>query len=145
MNYRNRLLLNLCYALPCQAQIPGVCVGGQGEPMHANWAQFGKGGAMKAHDAFCASGCRSCHVELDQGKNLTDEQRFFYWLQAYTRTQAAFWKQDLVCVNQNPRGAQRPVAEVTRTRNQRKTSKTGHANGQNCARPSKSLPNPFAA
>ncbi len=34
--------------------------------------------------------------------------------------------------------------EVVKTRTRRKSSKTGHANGQNCSRPSKSVPPPWA-
>ncbi len=66
-NYRDRALLNLASQLNCTLQIDGVCEGGAGEPCHSNQSRHGKGGSIKAHDCFFASGCRSCHRELDQG------------------------------------------------------------------------------
>lgn len=92
MNYRNRDLLDMAYQLPCQFQFPGICEGGAGEPCHSNQARHGKGGAMKAHDLFFASGCRSCHMELDQGKKLTREERREAWQWAHERTMLKLWQ-----------------------------------------------------
>ena len=82
-NYRNRNLLDLAYKIDCQAQIPGVCQGGPGEP---------------AHDVFFASGCRACHVELDQGKRLHREERRAIWQEAHERTMLELWRLALVRV-----------------------------------------------
>lgn len=35
----------------------------------------GKGMGMKAPDSACWAGCRLCHVDMDQGRNLTREDR----------------------------------------------------------------------
>lgn len=98
MNYRNRALLDLAYQLECTAQIPGVCEGGPGEPMHSNQARHGKGGALKAHDVFFASGCRACHRELDQGHKFNREEKFAIWQTAHERTMLQIFDLGLVKV-----------------------------------------------
>lgn len=45
---------------------PGV------EAAHRN---EGKGGATKAHDCWTAGLCRACHQSIDQGKDMTREER----------------------------------------------------------------------
>jgi hypothetical protein len=95
--YRNRDLLDLAYQIECTLQLPG-CEGGPGEPCHSNQQRHGKGGALKAHDCFFASGCRSCHRELDQGKTMSREEKFEAWLRAYERTQLKLWELALVMV-----------------------------------------------
>ena len=98
MNYRNRNLLDLAAELTCTLRIPGVCEGGRGEPAHANWPEFGKGGAMKAHDCFFASGCRACHREIDQGKRLSAEERLDIWTRAHHETMLQLWMKGLIRV-----------------------------------------------
>lgn len=91
MNYRNRDLLDTSYGIDCTVGLP-CCTGGPGEPAHSNSQIFGKGGAMKAHDFAFASSCRECHRELDQGKTMDKEQKFFVWLHAYVETQRQLWE-----------------------------------------------------
>lgn len=98
MNFRSRALLDLAYELDCTLKIPGVCTGGTGEPAHANWAIWGKGGAMKAHDFAFASSCRACHVAIDQGKDLTDFQREYYWTAGHAETMRQLWERGLITV-----------------------------------------------
>lgn len=90
MNHRDRRILNLAHALhDCTMQIPGVCRGYSVEglePAHSNQARHGKGGAMKAHDIFHAAICHECHVEIDQGKRLSREERAEYWQRAHEAT-----------------------------------------------------------
>lgn len=97
MNYRNRELLDLAYAIPCQLNLPG-CDGGVGEPAHSNQSRHGKGGSIKAHDCFFASGCRSCHREIDQGKTMSREEKFDVWQRAYERTMLELWRRGLIGV-----------------------------------------------
>lgn len=97
MNYRNRALLDLAYELPCTLVFP-CCDGGNGEPAHANWMAFGKGKSIKAHDCFFASACRSCHRELDQGKNMTRDERADAWFRGYILTQELLWERGLIRV-----------------------------------------------
>lgn len=82
MNFRSRPLLDKAYEFPCMLRLP-CCEGGAGEPAHANWPIFGKGGAMKAHDCFAVPACRPCHVALDQGKDMDREERRMVWLRAF--------------------------------------------------------------
>jgi hypothetical protein len=91
LNYRNRDLLDLAYELECTLRIDGVCVGGIGEPCHSNQSIHGKGGALKAHDCFFASGCRPCHRELDQGHQFTREEKAAIWNRAYIETTRQLW------------------------------------------------------
>ena len=42
---------------------------------HANWAEFGKGKSLKASDIYTAALCLRCHFEIDQGRDLTKEER----------------------------------------------------------------------
>lgn len=98
MNYRDRALLDLAYQLNCTLQIGGVCEGGPGEPCHSNQSRHGKGGSIKAHDCFFASGCRSCHRELDQGKRFTREEKAEIWQRAHERTLLQLWEQGLIRV-----------------------------------------------
>ena len=93
-NYRNRQLLDLAYLLPCQhcgAPAPS-------EPAHSNWSRHGKGMSIKAHDNYFAALCRKCHMELDQGKNMTFEERNDFWQAAYEKTQLEIWQRKLVKV-----------------------------------------------
>ncbi|HDX0835772.1 TPA: DUF1364 family protein [Stenotrophomonas maltophilia] len=92
-NYRDRALLNLAYQLSCTLQIEGVCEGGPGEPCHSNQSRHGKGGSIKAHDCFFASGCRSCHRELDQGKCFTRDEKAEIWQRAHDLTMLQLWQQ----------------------------------------------------
>ena len=85
-NLRDRALLDWAYAFSCHLRFP--CCEGSGatcEPCHSNQAKHGKGGAMKAHDCFHVPACRSCHVELDQGRTMTRDEKREAW-------DAAFWE-----------------------------------------------------
>lgn len=100
MNYRDRKLLDLAYELECQLQLPGICEGGPGEPAHSNQSRHGKGGALKAHDCFFASACRSCHREIDQGRTMSREEKFDVWQRAHERTLLELFRRGLVVVAQ---------------------------------------------
>lgn len=100
MNYRDRKLLDLAYELGCQLQLPGICEGGPGEPAHSNQSRHGKGGALKAHDCFFASACRSCHREIDQGRAMSREEKFDVWQRAHERTLLELFRRGLVVVAQ---------------------------------------------
>ena len=52
---------------------------------HTNFGE-GKGMGRKADDNRCASLCHSCHMELDQGKSLTKEERQDLWQIAHRKT-----------------------------------------------------------
>lgn len=98
MNYRNRALLDLAYELECTLRIAGVCEGGKGEPCHSNQSRHGKGASIKAHDVFFASGCRSCHRELDQGRMFTKGEKVEIWQRAHDETMLQIFDLGLVKV-----------------------------------------------
>jgi hypothetical protein len=53
---------------------------------HSNWAEHGKGRSLKASDIYTAALCMRCHFEIDQGKDLTKDQRKEMWLNAHRKT-----------------------------------------------------------
>jgi Protein of unknown function (DUF1364) len=54
-------------------------------PCHSNQSKHGKGMGLKASDKFTVPGCFSCHAELDQGGQMTREQKNSAWDAAYAR------------------------------------------------------------
>ena len=95
-NIRDKKFLALSYRFDCMLRIDGVCEGGEGEPCHANWADYGKGGAMKAHDIFTVPGCRSCHRELDQGKRFNKEEKRWIWERAWREYFVMLWQEKII-------------------------------------------------
>lgn len=117
MTYVNRSLELLCYELTCQARIPGICAGGRGEPSHSNRLVHGHGTGQKAHSCFVASLCRACHRAIDQGLELTREQKQMYWQGAFERTLLEFWSRGLLqVVGSVPREAQASPKQRPRTK-----------------------------
>jgi len=53
---------------------------------HSNQLRDGKGRGLKAHDYRIAAMCYECHMELDQGAELTKEARVTMWEVAHRRT-----------------------------------------------------------
>jgi hypothetical protein len=67
---------------------------------HSNWAEHGKGRSIKASDVYCASLCHRCHMALDQGAVMTEEQRYAMWSDAHRSTvielsARGLWPQDV--------------------------------------------------
>lgn len=89
-NYRDRKLLDLAHRVTvCQAcghHTEGC------EPAHANWSRYGKGMSIKAHDCFHAAMCHECHAWLDQGKDLSHEERIAIWQRAFERTLLTYFR-----------------------------------------------------
>jgi len=81
--YRSRPLLNACRELPCQhcGTIDGTVIAA-----HSNQLRDGKGRGLKAHDYRVASLCYTCHMELDQGSNLSKQERVDMWEEAHRKT-----------------------------------------------------------
>lgn len=53
---------------------------------HSNQMRDGKGRSLKAHDYRIAALCFKCHYEVDQGKNLSREERLNIWEEAHRAT-----------------------------------------------------------
>ena len=81
-NYvRSKKLLKLVAELDCQACGSGQMV----QAAHTNWGG-GKGRGIKADDNLVAALCLKCHFEVDQGKDLTKDERQLMWYLAHTLT-----------------------------------------------------------
>ena len=78
---RSQKLLKLVASLDCQNCGSGHMV----QAAHTNWGA-GKGRGIKADDNQVAALCLNCHYEVDQGKNLTKEERQDLWQRAHKRT-----------------------------------------------------------
>jgi hypothetical protein len=53
---------------------------------HSNQMRDGKGRGLKADDYRIAALCYTCHAELDQGKNMSREERLNMWENAHRAT-----------------------------------------------------------
>ena len=67
--------------LDCQACGSGQMV----QAAHTNWGG-GKGRGIKADDNLVAALCLKCHFEVDQGKDLTKDERQLMWYLAHNLT-----------------------------------------------------------
>ena len=73
---------------------------------HSNEAQHGKGRGIKADDSACASLCHACHMDLDQGKDLSRLERQAMWHWAHVKTVAELTRRGLW-----PKGIDIPILE----------------------------------
>jgi hypothetical protein len=53
---------------------------------HSNQLRDGKGRGIKANDYRVAALCYRCHMELDQGKDLSKLERVEMWEEAHRKT-----------------------------------------------------------
>jgi hypothetical protein len=87
---RSKKLLKLVAGLDCQACGSGQMV----QAAHTNWGG-GKGRGIKADDNLVAALCLKCHFEVDQGKDLTKDERQLMWYLAHTLTVEKLCEQGL--------------------------------------------------
>lgn len=94
--YRNKRLLEVVRQSPCQhcGTSDGTVVAA-----HSNQLRDGKGRGIKAHDYRIAALCFRCHSELDQGANLTREERVNIWEEAHRKTMGWLFENDALTVN----------------------------------------------
>lgn len=81
--YRNKKLLEAVRVSPCQncGKVDGtVCAA------HSNQLRDGKGRSLKAHDYRIAALCFRCHSMLDQGYQMSKEERVEMWEIAHRKT-----------------------------------------------------------
>ena len=81
--YRNKKLLEAVREAPCMdcgAQ-DGTVVAA-----HSNWLMDGKGRGIKSHDYRIAALCFHCHHALDQGKDMSKQERKDFWESAHRKT-----------------------------------------------------------
>ena len=77
---RSKRLLNLVASLPCQK-----CGFHLSQAAHSNW-HGGKGRGIKASDNYIAALCYGCHHDIDQGYDLSREERIQEWVNAHIKT-----------------------------------------------------------
>lgn len=83
MIYRNQKLLEIVRQSPCQhCEIENGTI----VAAHSNQLRDGKGRSIKAHDYRIAALCYKCHMELDQGKSLSRDDRREFWEEAHRKT-----------------------------------------------------------
>ena len=87
---RSKKLLKLVAGLDCQACGSGQMV----QAAHTNWGG-GKGRGVKADDNLVAALCLKCHYEIDQGKDMSKEERQEMWEQAHIATVKKLYIQGL--------------------------------------------------
>lgn len=57
---------------------------------------------LKADDVFHAAACHSCHAEIDQGSNLTRDERLEYWRRGFERTMLMYFQNGWLVVSNTP-------------------------------------------
>ena len=83
MNYRNKKLLEIVREAPCMMcsmEDGTICAA------HSNQLRDGKGTGIKAKDFRIAGLCARCHFMLDNGKELSKEERIALFEEAHRRT-----------------------------------------------------------
>jgi len=91
--YRNKKLLESVRTSPCQncgKQDGTVCAA------HSNQLRDGKGRSLKAHDYRIAALCFRCHSNLDQGYQMSKEERTELWEEAHRKTIGWLFENGLV-------------------------------------------------
>ena len=95
MNYRNTKLTEAVRQLPCQQC--GI-QDGTVVAAHSNQLRDGKGKGIKAHDFRIAALCYRCHADLDQGSQMSKEERREVWEEAHRRTVGELFLRGLIDV-----------------------------------------------
>ena len=98
MTFRCPELLALAKQAPCCM----ACSKRNENDVVAAHANESKAMGMKNPDYQWAALCFRCHAELDQGKDMSREDRRAFWLRAYWRTQEWLWTCGLIVVSHTP-------------------------------------------
>lgn len=95
MNWRNKKLLETVREFPCS-----YCGNSDGTvcAAHSNQLRDGKGKGIKSHDYRIAALCHNCHYQLDQGMQLSKQERQDMWEEAHRTTMGWLFHSDKVKV-----------------------------------------------
>lgn len=96
--YRNEKLLRAVAQMPCMH----CGLQGSTQSAHSNQLRDGKGRGLKAHDYRIAALCFRCHAELDQGKNLSKQERVEIWEEAHRKTVGKLFEDGWLEVQSHP-------------------------------------------
>ena len=91
--YRNQKLLEAVRESPCQhcgVNDGTVCAA------HSNQLRDGKGRGLKAHDFRIAALCFKCHSALDQGRDMSREERVNMFEDAHRATVGWLFENDII-------------------------------------------------
>lgn len=83
--YRSQKHTDLLHGAPCFFRFPHTH-NGPSVPCHSNSSIFGRGAFFKTPDWAVAAGCPAAHYELDFGKTMDRDEKFYLWLHAYVAT-----------------------------------------------------------
>ena len=95
MTFRSKKLLDLARGQSC---VMCNCSDGTIVSAHSNLLEHGKGMGTKAHDGMIAWLCMRCHSGLDQGSQMSKEQKRVYILEAICKTYMRMWDMNLIQV-----------------------------------------------
>jgi len=87
---RSKALLKAVASLPCQ-----LCGHLWTQAAHSNQAIHGKGRGIKASDIYTAALCQHHHYEIDQGKELSKQDRIDAWNYAHQKTVAELLERNM--------------------------------------------------
>ena len=91
--YRNHKLLEAVRESPCQhCGVSDQTI----SAAHSNQLRDGKGRGLKAHDYRIAALCFKCHSELDQGRDLSREERVNMFEDAHRATVGWLFENDII-------------------------------------------------
>lgn len=101
MTYRNPKLLQVIRNSPCQS-----CGAQDGTVVaaHSNQLRDGKGRSLKAHDYRIAALCYRCHSMVDQGYQMSREEKREMWEEAHRKTIGWLFEQGYVELKNPSRG-----------------------------------------
>jgi hypothetical protein len=91
--FRSANLLKLIREAPC-----GNCWVSDGT-VAGSHRNEGKGMGIKVSDALIAPLCFTCHRELDQGKDMTREERRDFWNRAFINGMQYMIENDLLVIH----------------------------------------------
>ena len=96
--YRNHKLLETVREFEC-----ALCGAEDGTVVaaHSNQLRDGKGKGIKASDAAIAALCYSCHFKIDQGSELSKNERLELWEFAHRKTIRLLIERGVLIVNRN--------------------------------------------
>jgi len=96
--YRNSKLLKAVAQMPCMR----CGLHGSTQASHSNQLIDGKGMGIKAHDYRIAALCMHCHAQIDQGRDLSKDEKKHIWDDAHRKTIGKLFEDGWLEVQDHP-------------------------------------------